>query len=255
MSDNPYSPPAADLGSEANAFTGEGTGDFRIGQCLSDAWANTWANFPLWVGVGGLLVVTAAASLATVIGILIALPVLFWGWTLFQLRMHDRNAELANLFAGFSSYGESLAGILIFLLVTIAIAAPGQALATVGELTDNLVLSGVGGLLNLAIAILVLPRLNFAYFYIVDRRMPGVEAARMAWADTAPVKWKVIGLWSTCGLLLAAGAAAVGILTALVDAGLLWFMVVLGALVLGPGSVMFGLATVSAYRQLVGRPA
>ncbi len=74
MSDNLYTPPQADL--EAPASAPGGSGDFDIGRCLSEGWAATWRNFPLWLGAGIAMTLASIASVITLIGIVLALPVL-----------------------------------------------------------------------------------------------------------------------------------------------------------------------------------
>ncbi len=236
MSENPYAPPSSDLGSETAAGAFEGRGDFDIGQCLSDAWSNTWANFPLWLIAGTVFLIASAASLATVIGILVLFPVLLWGATLFALRMHDGGAEFGDIFAGFSDYVTALLGMLAVLLVLVMVGLAGQSIQTAGDATDNTILLLIGLPINLVVSLYVSPRLTFAYLYVVDQQMPPMEALGQAWRDTAPVRWKVVAMMLLGLLILAAGLAAflVGVVPAVVIVTLMW---------------------VSAYRQLVGRTA
>lgn len=235
MSDNPYTPPGADLGSEGSP-TRSGRGDFEIGQCLSDAWTFTWANFPLWLValVVGLLVSALAA--VTVVGIFLALPVITWGSVYLGLRMHDGGAELGDLFKGFSNYGPALTGMLGCIAVLLLVGLAGQSLQLAGDLTDNNTLRLVGLPVNLAVSFLVSPRLTFAYLFVVDQGLPPMEALRRAWEATSAVKWKIVLMILLQGLIMLAGLLlfVVGLLPALIVATLMW---------------------VSAYRQLVGRPA
>ncbi len=237
MSQSPYSPPRADLGTAADALP-TGTGDFDFGRCLSEAWADTWANFPLWLGV--LIVWTLATLVAalTVIGIFLVVPVLAWGMFLFFLKMRDGGAQFGDAFSGFSRYGAALGPILVFSFVSILIGLPGQILTQVGSIQQRWMLYAVGLVLSLVVAFLVNPRLSFAPFLIVERGLGGVEALRSSWGLTDRVKWKLIGLVLLSGVV--------------VTAGLLAFIV--GVI---PASVMAYLMIVSAYRQVVGgtRPA
>ena len=112
MSENPYAPPGSDLGGASPRGFLPGRGDFDIGQCLSEGWAKTWSNFPLWLVFGLAFVVLFAVAAMTVVGIFLVVPVLTWGGTLFVLHMYDGGAEFGDLFAGFSRYGTALVGML-----------------------------------------------------------------------------------------------------------------------------------------------
>ncbi len=236
MSDNPYAPPSSDLGSELGAGALEGRGDFDIGQCLADGWANTWSNFPLWLAAGLVFLLASSLAIVTVVGALFVFPVLMWGATLFSLRMHDGGAEFGDIFAGFQSYSTALVGMLVCFVLLMLIGVAGQSLQTAGEVTGSTAILLVGFFANLAVFFLVSPRLTFAYLYVVDRGAQPLEALGRAWRDTALAKWKVAAMMVLSSVIVAAGVAAlvVGVLPAMVLVTLMW---------------------VSAYRQLVGRPA
>ena len=156
MSENPYVPPSADPWAPETTATG-GRGDFEIGECLSDAWSNTWANFPLWLGVGVVFVLARLQSMATVIGLVLLLPVLCWGAKRFVLAMHDGGAEFGDVFAGFSQYGTALRGFLVVGLVSFLISLLGQCVKNAGGVTGNAGVSLIGLLTNLAVAIVIQP--------------------------------------------------------------------------------------------------
>jgi len=235
MSENPYVPPSVDPWASETTGTG-GRGDFEIGECLSDAWSNTWANFPLWLGVGVVFTLASLLSMATVIGLVLLLPVLCWGATRFVLAMHDGDAEFGDVFAGFSQYGTALVGFLVVGLVTFLISLLGQSVEIAGGATGSAGVSLIGLLINLAVAIVIVPRLYFAYFYVVDRGMAPMESIRRSWDVTGPIKWKIVGL-----LLLSVVVVLVGLI----------------ALVVGviPASVITYLMWASAFRQLAGSGA
>jgi len=234
MSDNPYAPPSADLGAERVDYVG-GRGDFDIGRALNEAWANTWANFPLWLLVG--LVALAAALLATitVIGIVLVLPVLTWGATYFALRMHDGRAEFADLFAGFSRYGDALVGMLVLFVLMFLIGLLGSSLQVLGAGIGSKGLENFGTLVSWAFALFVTSRLGFSYFLVVEGMSP-VEALSRSWSVTSISKWKVAGLVLLSIVIEVAGVLAlvVGVIPALTIVYLMW---------------------VSAYRQTVGAGA
>ncbi len=232
MSDNLYSPPRAELDTAAPV----GTGDFDIGRCLSEAWATTWANFPLWLVGGILLGVSILLATLTVIGFFLVVPVLAWGGIRFFLAMHDREAQLSDVFSGFSRYGEALGSMLIVTLVILVVSFLGQSVSMMGSALDSGFLIGIGYLVNFAVGVGITSRIQFAAFLVVDRRMPAGEALRKAWDMTQPLVWKIVGL-----ALLS---------YAVIFAGVIAFLV--GVI---PASVVSSLMLVSAYRQMVGGPA
>jgi uncharacterized membrane protein len=233
MSDDLYAPPRADLGAHGPPLLG--TGDFDIARCFSEAWANTWENFPLWLGAGIVFVLASVGSVITILGILLALPVLAWGGFRFFLRMHDGGARVGDLFAGFSRYGSTLGPMLGFYLLTMLIGLPANAVVQIGARSSppNLLVVVAGYLASLAIALFVTSRLTFAAFLIVDRDMRLGEALSEAWSRTAPLAWKV-------ALLMLA-------MVAVLFVGLLAFCV--GVI---PASVVGYMMWVSAYRQIFG---
>ncbi len=224
MSDNLYAPPQADLG--ASAPPALGSGDFDLGRCFSDAWAHTWANFPLWLGVGFVAILAMTASVVTIVGILLALPVLYWGGFLFTLRMHDGGASMGNVFAGFSRYGQVLGPTLGLFLVNLVIGLPANVIVQMGtaQQPPDLTLVGAGYLLSIGLALFVTSRLTFAQFLIVDRDLPLGAALSQAWAATAPIKGKVALLVLANMLVAIVGVVAlcVGILPATVVGFLMW---------------------------------
>jgi hypothetical protein len=231
MSDNLYAPPQASLETAGTS----GTGDFEIGRCLNEAWAATWANFPLWLGALLVLVVASGLATLTVIGFFLVVPVLGWGGLRFFLAMHDREAQLSDIFSGFSRYGEALVGMLAVAAVIILVSVLGQSVTWVGSALGSGFLTFIGYLVNFAVGVAVTSRLQFAAFLVVDRRMPAGEALRKAWDMTQPLVWKVVGLTLASYAVVLAGFVAL----------------IVGLI---PASVVSYLMVVSAYRQMVGGP-
>src|SRR5262249_9167821 len=115
MSDNPYAPPQAPL-SGPEVLAG-GTREPDPGACAREAWRDTWANFPLWLGAGIVWLLAVLAGVVSVIGIVFVVPVLFWGGYAFFLAMHDGKARVGDLFSGFSRYGQALGMFGYFLVI------------------------------------------------------------------------------------------------------------------------------------------
>jgi len=232
MSDDRYAPPQANL-TDASA-TAAGTGSFDLGLAFNEAWAATWANFGLLLGVGlvgGLLVL---ASTVTVVGVFLLVPVFAWGGIRFMLNIIDGQAEFADLFCGFQDYGRSLLAMLLLFVLSSLISALGQALNLIGTAANLPVLEAIGTIVNLAWTFLVMARLNFAWFYAVDQGLGPVEALQASWDATAELKLN-------CAALIVMSLAVIVI-------GLLCLIV--GVI---PASMIAYLLPVSAYRQMVGR--
>jgi hypothetical protein len=232
-SENPYAPPAAALATEPERRV-DAVANLDLDRALREAWADTWAHLPLWLGVVGLgTLALIAAGAASWVGPVLLAPALTWSWHGLGLAIRDGRARFGDAFAGFRCYGRALAALPVIYIVTFGIAVPGQVLAELGKRPDALALAGIGGLLNLCVAFLISPRLIFAPLLAVDRGMGGWQALRLSWQLTGPIKGKLIVL------VIAAGAVA--------TAGL--FVLVVGLL---PSCVMAYLMIVSAYRQVVG---
>lgn len=233
MTQNPFEAPRVH---EAHLQMSTANGRFDIGQTVSDAWSAVTSELGLVIGVTlvGLLVATAGSF--TVIGIFVLLPVLAWGGVQFVLNLHDKNAEFNDLFSGFKSYGSSLGGMLMLMLVSFLLVLPGYAVSIGGALAESAALSILGNLLTMAIAFGVMFRFYFAAFFMVDRGMGAIDALKASWEATADQKLATFGLALLAGLIGALGYLACGV----------------GALVSLPMSyVMFA----SAYRQMTGSPA
>lgn len=231
MSRDHYAPPRARL-SEDRA---EGTGTFEIAVCLSEAWTATWAGFPLWLGAGIVLAAAAVLAVFTVLGIPLLLPALYWGGVLFLLNMLDGRAAFRDLFAGFSSYGATLVTMLPLLFLLFLLSLPGQAVQAIGEWMESLAVAVTGWGVNVAWTFLVLVRLYFAPFLVVDRGMGAIESLQVSWSATRGLTGRLVLL-----LLLTYVVGLVG-----------FFALIVGLI---PASVIASLMWVSAYRQIVGRP-
>jgi hypothetical protein len=227
--------------------------EFDIGTCIRDALASAWDAFPLWFVALLVMAVCVAVAAVTVIGVLLVVPVLVWGWTEFLLGVQDRRASLGDLFSGFSRYGDVLGPTLGLIGLFLVLGMLGNAVSSIGQWRGHSSTLVVGGLLNIAWTLFILPRFYFAYFYLVERRMGAVESFRASWDRTGPMAGR-------CTLLLLAGLA-VGLVLAIpagviLGVGLSGRGVVAGALGFGilipPAVVIPYLMWTSAWRQLEG---
>ena len=235
MPENPYEPPGSPITDE-RALALEGVGSFDIGQCLQDAWDDTWKNFPLWLGVLLLSTLLMVAATVTVVGFVFLVPVLAWGLGLFYLNMTDQRASLGDLFAGFSSYGQVLVGVIVLTLCTYLLALIGQSVQFVGQLSGSNALAGIGIAVNLVWSFTIMIRFYFGILFLIDRGTGPIESLQLSWEVTRGQTLKLIGLLLATVVVLLLG--------------LLLFLV--GVI---PASVVAYLMWTSAYRQIVGRPA
>ena len=233
MSQNPYAPPQAVLSTPQKLSEGSGTVD--IGRCMEEAWRDTWANFPLWLVAGLVWTLASIAGAISLIGILLVLPILYWGGYVFFLKMHDGGASMGDLFAGFSRYGQALLGMLGYVILTILLGVPGNIVTQIGARSpgNEAWFLSLGLLLSVVIGLFVTPRLNFAPFLMVDRNLGLADALSETWSRTSQVKIPLALLTLLMGVAMILGALAllVGIIPGFVFALMLW---------------------VSAYRQIFG---
>ena len=233
MSDNPYEPPSSPIADE-RALALEGTGRFDLGQCLADAWDDTWKNFPLWLGVSVVGLAVSVLSILTVIGVFV-LPVLTWGLGYFYLNMTDQRASFGDLFAGFSTYGTVLVNMLVLIVCYYGLSLIGQSVQLVGQWIGLFELTLIGLVVNIVWALAVMVRFYFAILLMIDRRTGPIESLRLSWEITRGQTPQLIGLMLAMVVVMALGLLAflIGVIPATAMSYLMW---------------------TSAYRQVVGRP-
>jgi len=232
MSENPYQVPQ----SEPPAVrVRRGGGSFDLGECVSEAFQVTKANFGLLLGAG--IVGTACCFVAavTIIGYFLVIPVLVWGGCKLMLNAIDGRAEFGDLFSGFQRYGSVLGRTLLLGVLLVLLGFLGQSLSIAGDIAGSMELSIVGVFVHLAFYAFVMLRLYFAVFFLVDQNTGGVEAIRLSWQSTSGRVLPTIGL----GLL----SAIIGM------AGIL--LLVVGLFFTIPMSYLMW---ASAYRQMTGTP-
>ena len=232
MSDDRYAPPQANLTQATDTIPG--TGSFDLGLAFNEAWAATWANFGLLLGVGVVATLLMLASALTVVGLFLLVPVFAWGVIRLMLNTVDGRPEFSDLFSGFQDYGRTLLAMLILFALSSLISALGQALSVIGTAAGVPSLEAIGMVVNLAWTFLVMARLNFAWFYAVDQGLGPVEALQASWDATSELK---------------------GNCAALIVMSLVVILIGLLCLIIGviPASMIAYLLPASAYRQMAGR--
>jgi uncharacterized membrane protein len=232
MSDQRYAPPLATLAEPA--ARPRGGGQIDIGEAFREAWAATWPNLGLLLGATLVSGIAALLAVCTIVGIFVILPVLWWGWWRFLLNVLAGEGEVRDVFAGFSSYGENLSGMLGLGGLMLVIMLAGQSVQHLGQLLDSGVLMVLGTLASVCWSFLVMPRLMFVWWFLVDQRLTPAEAIRASWDATENQRF-------TCLL--------VGLVSWLVSLVGFLFLVV-GVI---PAVFVSSLLQAAAYRQLAGR--
>ena len=225
---NPYQAPAVE------PLPIIGAGDFDLGQTIKDGFDRTKQYLVPAISVlllGGLLMLLSAV---TVIGYFLAVPVFVWGMFKFFLNMQDqRQPQLNDLFAGFSNYGTVLGRMLLLTVLYVGTTLLSESLVFVGQFMKSTPVTVVGYVIYLAFFVFVLSRFFFAFFFVVDRDMPALEALSASWRATEGKALKMTGLALVSGLIGMCGVIGLCV----------------GVFFTVPMSyVMY----VSAYRQVVG---
>jgi hypothetical protein len=231
MSDQRYAPPSATL-SEPSQH--RGTGRIDLAEAFREAWGTTWANFGLLLGAAIVFTLASLLSVVTVIGIVAVLPVLFWGQVRFILNVLDGNAEIGDVFSGFSNYVPNLVATLGAGALFLGIAILGQVPQWIGQATHLAVLSLLGALISLGWSVGVMPRLYFVWYYVVEQDMGPTDAIRASWAATADQKLICFVLGVVTGLVMMVG----------------FLFLIVGVI---PAAMVAALMQAVAYRQLQGR--
>lgn len=235
---NPYASPQSSLDTPSQP-AGDwipGSGSFDLGRTLSEGWNITIENLVPMLGVtilGGALM---GVAYITCIGIFLLLPILMWGGVRFFLNTYDGKGDFGDLFSGFQNYGQVLGRSLPLLLILLLLSLVGSVPQYAGMFLESEAIILIGAVFSLAWSLLVMIRLYWSLFFLVDQDMAAVDSLKASWEATS-------GNWLNLILLM--------LLTVLVSiAGFL--ALVVGIFVAMPMTyVMY----VSAYRQAVGGPA
>lgn len=231
MSDARYAPPHARLQTAPAAGPG---GSIVVGEAFREGWAATWSSFGLMLGVYVAGTLLTLLSALTIVGIFLLVPVFVWGFFRFNLNAIDGRAEFADLFSGFGDYGRVVGTMLVLMGLMVLVGMLGQSLSIAGAAANSVGLQLAGALLNFVWSLTVMPRLAFAWYYVVDGELGPSEALSAAWSATS-------GQTGTC-LIIALLSTVVMIMGVL-------FLVV-GVI---PAVMVAYLMQAAAYRQLAGR--
>lgn len=248
--DSLYRPPAARIADEGLVAGQDGTGTFVVGVCVQQAWEATTRNVGAMFSVVAFLVLatlvlvvlfglvsTLSMGLALFVGVgsyLLAVPVLGWGFVRFSLNAIDGRASAVDLLNIFERFGVRLVRLIAAWLAILIVSLPGSIPQVLTQSSDRVEIVLLGGLWSWLWSFGIPLRLTLAFYFLVDRDLPALDALRRSWEWTRGNWLKLIGLTMVDFGLMLAGVLALGV----------------GVFVAAP---VAALTYPSAYRQIVGR--
>ncbi|MEM7676842.1 MAG: hypothetical protein AAF449_12635, partial [Myxococcota bacterium] len=166
MSQNPYAPPSA--APEPSYRTRSGTDEPNIGEALSESWNAMTENWGVAIVAYVLFSILITLSIVTVLGAFLLAPILFAGYHFLLLRIVDDEAELGDMFEGFSRYGDLLGPVLVYALVCFIAQLPSSGLSVVSYILDEPSLNTLGSVVGLMVYVFATARLTFAHLLVDD---------------------------------------------------------------------------------------
>jgi hypothetical protein len=178
-----------------------------------------------------------------VFSIFYCLPLLFGLSLVFLSAVRGEKIKFSNVFTAFSNYPQVLLVTAVYIVVT------GVVSFLLGLLTAHI--PALGTLLSAVWAIfyiVLICKLAFVPFLLVDRRLNATDAVKTSWRLTRGHEWKVFAVGLLAALMFAA-VAAVALLISLV------FIVLPAALLVGLtigvlGYIFLAMWVLSAYASL-----
>ena len=178
-----------------------------------------------------------------VFGIFYCLPLVFGLSFVFLAAVRGENIKFNNVFAAFQNYPQVLLVTAVYVVVT------GVVSVLLGLLTTHVPALGV--LLSLVWSIfyiVLMCKLAFVPFLLVDRRLKARDALRTSWRLTRGHEWKVFAVGLLSSLMFAAVAGIAGVIS-------LVFIVLPPALFVGLtvgvlGFIFVSMWVLSAYASL-----
>jgi uncharacterized membrane protein len=185
---NPFEAPQAGGRMQQSAGT---PGVLDPVRAVTEGWESTKRNFGPWILMFLVTGVVGFMAMATIIGIFVVVPVLFWGAIRFTLNANDGQATVGDVFSGFSRYGEALGGMIVYFILSIVVGLPGSALSylnmALGFMGEpSTLLAILAPVASLVWMFAVTVRLFYAPFFMLDQEMGAVEAMKASWEATRP---------------------------------------------------------------------
>lgn len=183
---NPFEAPQA--GGRLQQSTGT-PGVLDPVRAVSEGWESTKRNFVPWLLMFLVTSVVGFMAMATIIGIFVIAPVLFWGAIRFTLNANDGQANVGDVFSGFSRYGEALGGMIVYFILSIVVGLPGSALSYINMALGfmgqpSTLLAVLAPIVSLVWLFAVTVRLFYAPFFMIDQELGAVEAMKASWEAT-----------------------------------------------------------------------
>ena len=183
---------------------------FNVGECIGQGWRLYKANIGLFSLSTLSLMGLSFVAVFVPFGSLLAGGPLFGSYDMIMVkRLRGEPARVGNLFDGFKNFMEMFIAYLVMVVATMLAIIPALVVAAIGLLviyimdddgaSQSQLITAVVitcGLFVLCILpfFLVLTMLSFALPLVLDKNLPGIEAAKTAWGITKHCKAKCLGL-------------------------------------------------------------
>jgi uncharacterized membrane protein len=178
-----------------------------------------------------------------VFSIVYSIPLMFGLFFIFLTAVRREKVRLGNIFAGFKNYSQ------VLLVTAIYVIATGIISYLLNLLTQHVPALGVFLSVVWAIfLIVIICKLSFVPFLLVDRPLKALEAVKTSWHMTRGHEWKVFVI----GLLAALMFAALAVISLLISLIFIVFPVALlvGLTVGAIGAIFLSMWLIAAYASL-----
>lgn len=202
MLDNPFEAPRYDAEPAALAPK-----HFDVGSTFGDAWRAVIGDIGVVIIASMIFFSSALASIASVIGFFLFLPVLVWGWAKLVLNLKDGIAGYTDLGDGFPRYFAVLGTTLVLGVLCALLFLPYVGLGVTGAVLESGPILLAAQLVGILLGMVLVPRFAFAPFFMVDRNFSAIDAMKASWDVTSFQKLGMLLLMLLSALVAAAGFA------------------------------------------------
>jgi hypothetical protein len=178
-----------------------------------------------------------------IFSIVYSIPLLFGLFLIFLTAVRGEKVKLGNIFAAFRNYRQVLIVTAVYVIVTVGVSY------LLNLLTQRVPALGVFFSVVWAVfLIVIICRLAFVPFLLVDRRLKALDAVRTSWRMTRGHEWKVFVI----GLLAALMFAALAVISLLISLIFIVFPVALliGLTIGAIGTIFLSMWLIATYASL-----
>jgi hypothetical protein len=178
-----------------------------------------------------------------IVGIVYYIPLVFGLFFVYLMAVRSEKIKLGDIFASFKNYPEILLAGVFFVVL------PDGVSFLLSLLTGHLPV--LGTLLSLAwtiFYIVLMCKLAFAPFLLLDRRMKFIDALRSSWTMTRGHEWKVFFI-GVLGVLMFVALGLIAFLISLLYI-LLPFFLIIGLIIAVIGFIFLSMWLLATYASL-----